>query len=56
MEAAIMKAGKNPDFQNKFISAGIPLRATDAATLQKTYNQQIEYYRILSEREGIEKK
>jgi tripartite-type tricarboxylate transporter receptor subunit TctC len=56
MEAAIMKAGKNPDFQNKFISAGIPLRATDAATLQKTYNQQIEYYRILSERAGIEKK
>lgn len=56
MGDTIAKVGHNPDFQNKFTNAGIPLRATDGDTLKKTYDQQIGYYKILSEKAGIEKK
>lgn len=56
MEATIIKVGKNTDFQKKFTGAGIPLRATDGSTLQKTYSQQVGYYKTLSEKAGIEKK
>ncbi len=56
MEAAIVEAGKDPAFREKFVSSGIPMTADGSAALERTYQQNVVSYKLLSEKAGIEKK
>lgn len=56
MEAAIVEAGKDPAFREKFVNSGIPMTANGRAALERVYQQNVVSYKQLSEKAGIEKK